>query len=543
MNPNENIRICSVLCGYFLNIFFVPILTAAYARVSTGDEEQATSFEAQYDFYFNLIKANPLWTFVEVYADDAVSGTSTKNRDGFNRMVQDALDGKLDTILTKSISRFARNTVDSLTTVRLLKEKGVEIIFDKENISTLDSKGELLITIMSSLAQEESRSISENVTWGKRKQMSDGKVNICYGNFLGYRKGENGEPEIVPEEAEVVRLIYKLYLGGWSANRIAAHLTDQGIKTPKKKTLWTATTILSILSNEKYAGCNRSQKTYTESFLTHKMLKNKGELPQYWVDDSHSAIVSREMYDLMQDELRRNGENRSVRSTTNLFSSRIVCGTCGSYYGKKVWGSNTKYRKIVWQCNAKYNRTDRDKTKPRGAQCKSPHLTESQLEYVFITAINQLITSKADYIKEYESVVAELTDTASIEKEIEKLQAENLVTYTALKEAMEENAHRPLNQEEYNTRFGSLNAEYESQLARLSKLGEKRQSALAKRERLNMFLAELAAQDGLLTEFDEALFRATVDRFTVQSESEVAVCFRDGTQISVNVAENHTKER
>lgn len=509
---------------------------AAYARVSTGDEEQATSFENQYEFYFNHINANPLWIFVAVYADDAVSGTSTKNRDGFNRMVQDALDGKIDTILTKSISRFARNTVDSLTTVRLLREKGVEIIFDKENISTLDSKGELLITIMSSIAQEESRSISENVTWGKRKQMADGKVHMCYGNFLGYRKGEDDLPEIIPEQAEIVRLMYKLYLSGWSANRIAAHLTDQGIKTPRKKTLWTATTVLSILSNEKYAGCNRGQKTYTESYLTHKMLKNNGELPQYWVDDSHSAIVSREMYDLMQDELRRNGESRSVRSTTNLFSSRIVCGCCGSYFGKKVWGSNTKYRKTVWQCNAKYNRTDRDKTKARGAQCQSPHLTEEQLEYAFITAINQMLTARDDYFAEYETVVAELTDTAALDRETEKLRAENLATYTALKQAMDENAHSPLDQEEYSTRFGGLNTEYEVQLERLAKLAEKRQSTLARRERLNMFLAELQEQDGLLTEFDEALFRATVDRFIVKSENEVAVIFRDGSEITVNVA-------
>ncbi|MGD9663553.1 MAG: recombinase family protein, partial [Porticoccaceae bacterium] len=187
---------------------------AAYARVSTNDEEQQTSYEAQIDYYTQHIKANGDWEFVEVYTDEGISGTNTKKRDGFRRMVQDALDGKIDLILTKSVSRFARNTVDTLTTVRQLKEKGVEVYFEKENIYTLDSKGELLITIMSSLAQEESRSISENVTWGQRKRFADGKVNMPYKRFLGYAKGEDGTPKIVESEAEIVRLIYKLFLQG-----------------------------------------------------------------------------------------------------------------------------------------------------------------------------------------------------------------------------------------------------------------------------------------------------------------------------------------
>ena len=180
---------------------------AGYARVSTDSEEQLTSYEAQVDYYTQYIKANPEWQFVAVYTDEGISATNTKHRDGFNRMVQDALDGKIDLIVTKSVSRFARNTVDSLTTVRKLKEKGVEVYFQKENIYTLDSKGELLITIMSSLAQEESRSISENVTWGQRKRFADGKVSMPYRHFLGYRKGADGLPEIVPEEAELVRRI------------------------------------------------------------------------------------------------------------------------------------------------------------------------------------------------------------------------------------------------------------------------------------------------------------------------------------------------
>ena len=209
---------------------------AAYARVSTEQDEQQSSYEAQVDFYTRHIKNNPEWEFAGVYTDEGISGTSTKKRDGFNRMIADALDGKIDLILTKSISRFARNTVDSLTAIRKLKEKGVEVYFEKENIHTMDAKGELMVTIMSSLAQEESRSISENVRWGKRKSMADGKFSLAYSHFLGYEKGEDGTHlRIVEEEAEIIRKIYSLYLGGQTVRTIADYLTGQGIPTPSGK--------------------------------------------------------------------------------------------------------------------------------------------------------------------------------------------------------------------------------------------------------------------------------------------------------------------
>ena len=198
---------------------------AGYARVSTDSEEQLTSYEAQVDYYTKFIRSNPDWEFVDVYTDEGISATNTRHRDGFNRMIADALAGRIDLIVTKSVSRFARNTVDSLTAVRKLKEHGTEVYFEKEGIYTFDSKGELLITIMSSLAQEESRSISENVTWGQRKRFADGKVSLPYKSFLGYRKGPDGLPEIVPEEAEIIREIYKLFIQGKTVNWIATYLT------------------------------------------------------------------------------------------------------------------------------------------------------------------------------------------------------------------------------------------------------------------------------------------------------------------------------
>ena len=218
---------------------------AAYARVSTDSDEQFTSYEAQIDYYTQYIKKRDDWEFVKVYTDEGITGTSTKHREGFNEMVADALAGKIDLIVTKSVSRFARNTVDSLVTVRKLKEHHVEIYFEKENIFTFDSKGELLITIMSSLAQEESRSISENVTWGQRKRFADGKVTMPYKQFLGYERGEDGVPVINEKEAEVVRLIYKLFLQGKTATGICKQLELMGIPTPAGKTKWNQSTVMS----------------------------------------------------------------------------------------------------------------------------------------------------------------------------------------------------------------------------------------------------------------------------------------------------------
>lgn len=309
---------------------------AAYARVSTDSEEQLTSYEAQVDYYTRFIQENPDWDFVEVYTDEGISAVNTKRRDGFNRMIRDALAGKIDLIVTKSVSRFARNTVDSLTTIRKLKEAGCECFFQKENIMTFDSKGELLITIMSSLAQEESRSISENVTWGQRKRFADGKVSLPYKSFLGYRKGPDGLPEIVPEEAEIVREIYKLFVQGKTVNWIATHLTSKGIPTPRGKEKWQTSTIESILTNEKYKGSAVLQKKFTVDFLSKKMKVNEGEVPQYIVDQSHPAIIDPEEWQKVQNEMAVRKAKGKHHNSLSPFSAKIVCGDCGEFYGSKV---------------------------------------------------------------------------------------------------------------------------------------------------------------------------------------------------------------
>lgn len=253
--------------------------TAAYARVSTDHEDQLTSYAAQVSYYTDYIRSRSDLEFVNVYTDEGISGTSTARREGFRQMIDDALAGKIDLIITKSVSRFARNTVDSLTTIRKLKEHKVECYFEKENIRTFDNKGELLLTIMASLAQEESRSISENCVWGQRKRFSDGKVTVPFSRFLGYDRGEDGNLVINPQEAEIVREIYQMFLDGASPYAIAKRLTERGIPSPGGKDRWYKATVTSILSNEKYKGDALLQKVYTTDFLTKRKKAERGGSP------------------------------------------------------------------------------------------------------------------------------------------------------------------------------------------------------------------------------------------------------------------------
>lgn len=236
---------------------------------------------------------------------------------------------------------------------------------------------------MSSLAQEESRSISENITWGKRKFFADGRVYLPYKNFLGYEKGEDGLPQIVPEEAEIIRYIYAMFLEGKTPYAIASTLTENGIPTPRQKTVWTPSTIESILTNEKYKGAALLQKTFTVDFLTKKMKVNEGEVPQYYIEDSHEAIIDPCEFELVQAEMARRKGLRATYSGNTVFASRIVCGDCGSYYGAKTWHSNSKYRRTIYRCFNKY--ADKDN------KCGTPHLTEEEIKAAFIAVFNTII--------------------------------------------------------------------------------------------------------------------------------------------------------
>lgn len=382
------------------------IRVAAYARVSSEHDEQQSSYEAQVDYYTHYIKNNPSWEFVGVFADEGITGTNTKSRDGFNQMIELALNGEIDLILTKSISRFARNTVDTLQTVRKLKAVGVEVIFEKENLHTMDPKCEVMLTIMSSLAQEESRSISENVKWGVQKNMRDGKVYLPYAHFLGYRKGEDGCPEIVEEEAEIVRKIYGLFLEGSTINEIAKYLTDSNIPTPTGKEKWSVSTVNSILHNEKYKGDALLQKTYTVDFLTKEKRKNSGECEQYFVHNSHDAIIDPEVFDLVQEKLAKRRGNRHKIRNTSPFCNKLICGACGGFYGHKVWHNFANTEKYdVWYCNDRYKG---DK------KCSTPTLREEEIEAAFSKVLKKLGYENTEFD---EKLWRELVDKVNVSED------------------------------------------------------------------------------------------------------------------------------
>jgi site-specific DNA recombinase len=498
---------------------------AAYARVSTDTDEQFTSFEAQVDYYTQKIKANPDWNFVEVYTDEGISATNTKKRDGFKRMIADALDGKIDLILTKSVSRFARNTVDTLTHVRKLKEKGVEVYFEKENIYTMDSKGELLITIMSSLAQEESRSISENVSWGKRAKAAEGRVYLPYKRFLGYEKGPDGLPQIVPEQAKLVERIYRMFLEGLMPSTIAKQLTTEGIPTPSGRQRWQPSTVESILTNEKYKGDAILQKTFCADFLTKKMKPNKGELPQYYVESSHPAIIPPETFDVVQNELKRRKEV-NYSSKGGCFSSRIVCGECGGYYGPKVWHSTDKYRRVIWQCNHKYE---------GGKPCTTPHLNEEAIKAAFVGAFNKLIVNKDEVISDYRVIIKQLTDTTALETEAAALKAECEVVVGLIQKTIEENAHTPLDQTEYERRYNELAGRYDALNQKLEDNEIQRLTRRARCEKLTKFIDRLGSSDKLLMKFDEGLWNATVETVMVGLGSLIIFKFRGGMTLKLKI--------
>ena len=492
--------------------------TAGYARVSTDSEEQYTSYEAQVDYYTSYIKSRDDWEFVEVYTDEGITGTNTKHREGFKRMIADALAGRIDLIVTKSVSRFARNTVDSLTTVRQLKEKGVEIYFEKENIWTLDSKGELLITIMSSLAQEESRSISENCTWGQRKRFADGKVTVPFNRFLGYDRGEDGNLVINPEQADTIKRIYSMFLQGMTPFGIASKMTADGVLSPGGKKRWNAGSVRSILSNEKYRGDALLQKSYTVDFLTKKKKVNEGEIPQYYVENNHPAIIAPDVFDMVQQELARREKSRGRHSGVHLFSGRIKCGQCGNWYGSKVWHSTDKYRRTIWQCNHKFDNNEK---------CSTPHLTGEQIQELFLSALRKLLDDKDEILATFQDARDVAFNLSGLMTEKENLQNELLVVSELMHQCINENAHIPLDQADYQKRYDDLADRFDKAKARLEAVIGETNDKKTRKAKIDTFLDELKRLDGV-KEFQPTLWYSLADYITVYSKDDVRVTFKNG---------------
>lgn len=491
---------------------------AAYARVSTDMEEQQSSYAAQVDYYTRHITTHTGWQLVRVYTDEGISGTSTKHRAGFQQMITDALSGNIDLILTKSVSRFARNTVDTLTHVRQLKEAGVEVFFEKENIWTLDSKGELLITIMSSLAQEESRSISENVTWGHRKRFADGKVMVPYASLLGDKKGKDGNLAIDETQAPIVRRIYADYLSGQSPKTIAATLTGEGVPTPRGKTRWSTTTIRSILTNEKYKGDALLQKTFTTDFLTKTTKTNEGEVPQYYVSGNHEPIIEPATWDLVQAELARRAKPGS--SSTHPFASRIKCGQCGGWYGRKTWHSTSKHRRHIWRCNSKYERS---------TACTTPHLSEDQIRDAFTQALATLAPPPSQEV--LDAIITRTCDTTELEEQLAREALARDAVLARLNQLITTNATHAQDQDTYQHTFDQLQTDYEHYTQRFSDLETQIRQNHEKRHRIKQAHAYRTNHPNL-TYTDDA-WNALIDHATIHTGGTIDIHFKDGTDQTV----------
>ena len=359
---------------------------AAYARVSTDSSEQLNSLEAQKDYYEKKIKEDPSWALAGIYVDEGITGTSYHHRAEFQRMIEDCKQGKVDMVITKSVSRFARNTVDALKVIRELKDIDVGVFFERENVWTLDSKGEFLITLLTSLAQEEARAISENTAWGLRKRFADGKYSVGYKSFLGYNAGF----EINEEQAVFVRLIFRMYIQGYSTYKISQLLQRWEVRSPAGKDKWHPSSVLSILENEKYKGDALLQKTFTVDFLTKKFKKNEGELPQYYVHEGHEPIVDEVVFDYTQTLISsRASSGRKKYSGITPASSLLSCGVCGAWYGPKPEHSNDKYRKVVMMCHNRFK-------KP--LYCKNTRILQSELPNIY-TEIARRIFTKYPQVK------------------------------------------------------------------------------------------------------------------------------------------------
>ena len=495
---------------------------AAYCRVSTDSDEQATSYETQIAHYTEYIQSHAEWDLAGIYADDGISGTNTKKREEFNRMIEECEAGKIDMVITKSISRFARNTLDCLKYIRKLKEKNIPVYFEKENINSMDSKGEVMLTIMASLAQQESQSLSQNVRLGLQYRYQQGLVQINHNRFLGYTKDQNGKLIIDPVQEHTVKRIYREYLEGSSMYKIANGLEADGVLTGAGGKRWHYSTIKKILTNEKYIGDALLQKTYTTDFLTKTRIKNTGIAPQYYVENDHPAIISREAFLLVQEELVRrrvvhvssNGKKR-VYSSSHCLAQVVYCGNCGELFRRLRWNNNG-CKSIVWRCISRLEKTGIDEP------CHARTVNELLLEEVVIKAINQTINNKDNFLKQLQKNVAQVVGLAddnskeSIDTKLQELQHE------LLKKA-------------------NSNEDYESianEIHRLQDLRKQTEVTTVNNKdqihRIRSLSDFIKRQPAEIVEFDERLVRQLISNITV-FDDKFTVEFKSGVSVEIEV--------
>jgi len=505
---------------------------AAYCRVSTLMEQQESSYEAQVSYYMEKIRSNPNWKLAGIYADDGKSATSTKKRADFQTMIDDCMAGKIDMVITKSISRFARNTVDSLMNIRKLKEKNIAVFFEKEGVNTLEGSGELLITILSSQAQEESRNISENCHWGIVRRFEAGKVIVNHSKFLGYTKDKDGNLVIVPEEAELVRRIFRLYLEGNSSYRIKRILEADGIPTVTGHTVWQATVIDKMLRNEKYMGDALLQKTYTVDFLTKKKVMNRGIVPQYYIEDNHEPIIPKELFHRVQEEKARRasiyrpaakkkgGEVKGKYSAKYALSDIMVCAECGQPYRRQVW-SKYGQKRAVWRCD--------NRLKYGSKRCKhSPTLKEEILHETIMAAINSVVEDQGEFVQAFRENVIRIIGSYSKNAEPTEYDGQIEELQKKIMRLIEDSARAESADEIFDKEYRIIADELKALKKKKSKLLRERQLAEAYDQRLQDMEGYMKKVGYLKKEFDDDLVRRLFRTVKVISENKIEIQFQSG---------------
>ena len=511
---------------------------AAYCRVSTDDEEQLTSYEAQQNYYTDKIMTNQDWTMAGIFADEGITGTTARKRPEFLRMIRLCKQKKIDIILTKSISRFARNTVDCLNYIRALRELGIAVIFEKENINTLEADSEILITMLGAFAQAESESISANVRWGKRQAMREGKAIIQYDRLYAYQKGEDGKPQIIPDQAEVVQSIYKQYLAGASLRMIKDRLEAEQIPNAAGNARWTITAVRSILSNEKYCGDVLLQKSFVSDCINRKVIRNTGQLPMYLVQNHHEGIVDRKTFDAVQAEMARRNAGKSPskkNASTGMtsyaskyaLSERLVCGECGTLYRRCTWTCKGQKR-IVWRC---VSRLDYGKK-----YCHhSPTLDEAPLQRAILAAINSAMSNKDHLIRQLQSAMelelapmpGDHMSLADIEQRLQELgeQVREIVAKAAATKEVQ--VHAPLLKE--------IADEMDALKKKRALIESQRQTHEHAFRRIEIATDAMEQTSTNISEWDEALIRQLVDTVKVYSAEKITVYLRGGIEIQQNL--------
>ena len=518
------------------NADFRPKRVAAYCRVSTDKEQQEHSFETQKEMYTDMIMMKPSWQMAGIYADEGITGTIAKKRPDFMRMIEDCRKGKIDMVITKSVSRFSRNNLDCLLYVRELKERGIPILFEKEGINTLQVSSELLITLFSGLSQAESESISMNVKIGKLQSLKNGNVPFCYKSFLGYRKGADGKPEIVPEEADTIKRIYAEYLAGASLLEIAKSLMADGILTAKGKTKWTAKGILSILTNEKYKGDALLQKTYIADCISKRSKVNNGELPMYYVENNHPAIIERAVFDRVQEEVSRRNSKRKVKevgtktelgkySGKYVLTDLLFCGNYGTPYRRTTWSKNGK-KKVVWRCISRLDYGTK--------YCKdSPSIEESLLQNAITAAITQKAQTEGANIQricEHIEIYEARQDNSAIQAKQEQLRElkRKIEKLTDMDSEAAQNG-------DFDEMFASLYAEMYAIMDELDG-AEKTEAMLGMAaDRMKEAATVMQGLKNHPVEYNDQIVRQLIDSIKVMSAEQILIRFKDGAELTAEL--------